>query len=486
MRRREFIGQALGFGAAFRVLAVDAAERTEMYGKERMRLGVLSDIHVATEEQLPYVEMALRFFDRWKADAILACGDLTDYGLEVELKLLADTWFKVFPDGKRSDGEPMVNLMHYGDHDMVNLLYIDKPAIAKRWPDREFRIRDAIFPHRKESWERCFHEPWEPIVLKRVKGYPFVLSHFTRGEPGNVRGNNVPGLEEFLSNLKFDPSKPLFYSQHRIPRNTACGDKVYGQDDGTTTRIFSAYPNLIALCGHAHMNGVYEKSIWQGNFTCIEVPSLKYNTTMGGRENCYSIPDRKLKVTRYMRSLDTKPGHQGFLFRLLERALVVARCDLVSGEHLGPDWVVPFASFDAKPSDRPFNFGRRARTMPLPEFAPGRRVSVLAPKRAKDRNGTEHMMTPVVFPPVVANGDQPRPNDYEVSLEQKCEDKVKVLVRRRVYSPKYVAAEKFDVENVCCLFSELDFPKDGGSIRFAVRPCNAFGGSGKPIYTDWI
>ena len=99
MRRREFIGQALGFGAAFRVLAVDAAERTEMYGKERMRLGVLSDIHVATEEQLPYVEMALRFFDRWKADAILACGDLTDYGLEVELKLLADTWFKVFPDG---------------------------------------------------------------------------------------------------------------------------------------------------------------------------------------------------------------------------------------------------------------------------------------------------------------------------------------------------------------------------------------------------
>ena len=487
MRRREFIEQALCFGTAFSVPAMHAAEYADIFGEERMRLGVLSDIHVATEEQLPYVEMAFRFFDGWKADAILACGDLADYGLEVELKFLADTWFKVFPDGRRSDGAPMVNLMHYGDHDMVNpLLYVDKPAIVNRWPDREFRIRDAMFTHRKESWERCFKEPWEPIVLKEVKGYPFVLSHFTRGEPGNERGNNVPGLEKFLANLKFDPTKPLFYSQHRIPRNTVCGDKVYGQDDGTTARIFSSYPNLIALCGHAHMNGVYEKSIWQDNFTCIAVPSLRYNTTMGGRENCYSIPDRKLKVTRYMRTLDTKPGHQGFLFRLLDRALVVSRRDLVSGGRLGPDWVVPFASFGAKPSDKPFNYRRRVKTMPVPEFAAGTKVSVLPKKYARDRKRVKHLMTPVEFPPVLAKAAEPRPNDYEVSLEQKFGDKVKVLVKRRVYSPKYVAAEKFDVENVCCLFPQLDFPKDGGTVRFAVRPCNAFGRHGKPIHSDWV
>ena len=485
MRRREFIGQAICFGTVFNIPAMDAAATTEIYGKEQMRLGVLSDIHVATEKQLPYVEMAFRFFDRWKADAVLACGDLADYGLEAELKLLADTWFKVFPDGKRSDGEPMVNLMHYGDHDMVNQLYIDKPVPANRWPDREFRVKDTIFPHCKESWERCFREPWAPIVLKTVKGYPFVLSHFTKGEPGNPGGNSVPGLEEFLSKLKYDPSKPLFYSQHRVPRNTVCGNNVYGQDDGTTTKIFSSYPNLIALCGHAHINGGYEKSIWQGDFTCIQVPSLKYNTTMGGRENCYSIPDRKLKVTRYMPSLNTCFGHQGFLFRILERALVVSRCDLESGERLGPDWVVPFSSFADKPSSRPFNFKRRVKTMPVPEFAPGTKVAVLPKKYAWDRKRVKHLMTPVEFPPVLAAGDRPRPDDYEVSLEQRCGDSVKTLVRRRVYSSKYIAAEKFDVENVCCLFPELDFPKGGGSVRFAVRPCNAFGRHGKPIYSDW-
>ena len=50
----------------------------------------------------------------------------------------------------------------------------------------------------------------------------------------------------------------------------------------------------------------------------------------------------------------------------------------------------------------------------------------------------------------------------------------------------HAAAEKFDVENVCCLFPQLDFPKDGGTVRFAVRPCNAFGRHGKPIHSDWV
>lgn len=81
--------------------------------------------------------------------------------------------------------------------------------------------------------------------------------------------------------------------------------------------------------------------------------------------------------------------------------------------------------------------------------------------------------------------EQMRLGDYEVSLVQRCGDSVKTLVRRRVYSSKYIAAEKFDVENVCCLFPEQDFPKGGGSVRFAVRPCNAFGRHGKPIYSDW-
>ena len=45
--------------------------------------------------------------------------------------------------------------------------------------------------NRKTAWERCFREPWAPITHKRVKGYDFVLSHFTRGEKGNPSVGNL-------------------------------------------------------------------------------------------------------------------------------------------------------------------------------------------------------------------------------------------------------------------------------------------------------
>ena len=59
-------------------------------------------IHITDRKQQPYFEKALRQLDAWKVDAVLACGDLADYGLKQQLELLAETWFKVFPDGKGS------------------------------------------------------------------------------------------------------------------------------------------------------------------------------------------------------------------------------------------------------------------------------------------------------------------------------------------------------------------------------------------------
>ena len=125
-------------------------------GEERLRLGLLADIHITDSAQLPYLEKTLRQLDAWKADAVLACGDLANYGLRQQLEMLAETWFKVFPDGKRSDGEPVVNLMHYGDHDMA-LHYVDRDEAKELVPDDELRHASAIYNgDRKAIWEACF------------------------------------------------------------------------------------------------------------------------------------------------------------------------------------------------------------------------------------------------------------------------------------------------------------------------------------------
>lgn len=486
--RREFLGGATCLGAAFAATGIRGETRAPV-GKERLRFGVLSDIHIATTKQLPYFEKALRKFAEWKVDAVLACGDLADYGLEQQLQLVADTWFKVFPDGKGSDGRKVVNLMHYGDHDMQDARYVDRPDAVEAWPDTALRHKSVIFNNdRKAVWERCFREPWEQIALKEVKGYPFILSHFTRGEPDNKSGNNVPGLDAFMESHTFDPAKPVFYSQHRIPKNTACGPHAWGQEDGKTTKLFEKHPNLIAFCGHCHMCGAFEKSIWQGAFTCVQVPSLSYSVTMGGRENGYCGDDRTppapAKPAKCMAQHSSGVTHQGFLCKVRDDAVVITRWEFEHDLPLGPDWIIPISSFRLPAAERPFAFANRTKTMPAPEFTAGATVKVLKPVKGKDRAGETHEMTPVEFPPALSTAATPHADDYEISLELKQGEVERVLVQKRVYSPRYLYGEKMDTENVRCLFTEEEMPK-GWLLRFSVRPANAFGIKGTAISSEW-
>ena len=479
--RRGFLGATGAFAAAVSSRAVDGAAVAPDIGEEQLRLGVLSDIHITTSRQQPYFEKTLRQLDAWKVDAVLACGDLADYGLKQQLQLLADTWFKVFPDGKGSDGRPVVNLMHYGDHDM-SVSYVDRDDAKALVPDDAIRHASTIFDgDRKAIWEECFKEPWHPIEVKTVKGFPFVLYHFSRGTPDNIHGQNVPGLKEVLEKLKFDPRKPLFFSQHRIPLGTVGGLSVYGQDDGDTTRLFAKYPNLVAFCGHAHLSASEEKSIWQGTFTCIQVPSLRYCTTLAGRENAYCIDRPPIHPYPMLPRNSAGNTHQGLLCTVGTTGFAVRRWDFEEGKSLGPDWVVPFSSFSQKPEERPFSFANRARTLKPVAFDPQAKVKVDFTK-GTDRGGNEHDFFTVSFPPAV-NGLE-RSNDYEVALELKKGDVERCLVAKRVFSSKYMYGVASETVPVACNFAAEEVPP-GWLLRFVVRPVTSFGVKGEAISTPW-
>lgn len=481
--RRGFLAMSAGFAA----LGLGGAERQRpdvSPGEAKMRFGVLADVHIATPEQVPYFERALRKFDAWKADAVLACGDLADYGLAQQLQLVADTWFRVFPGGRGSDGRKVVNLLHYGDHDM-STRYIDREDAREQWPDAAARKAGLIVNgDRKAIWELCFREPWEQIALKEVKGYPFILYHFTSGEKGNEHGGGVPGLEEFLKSHAFDPEKPIFFSQHRIPRGTAYGARAEGTDNGTTTRLFSSYPNLVAFSGHAHKTGTCEKSIWQGAFTSIQVPSLRYVCTQSGRENGYSCRDRPPRPpVQTMRHPSSRDVHQGFFCTVCEHALVIRRWEFTHDAALGPDWIVPFDSFRLPAGERPFDYTVRGRGFPIPEFAPDAKVEVSLTK-AKNRLNELRDMVAVSFPPAVQSADGLRADDYEITLEMDEIDVVKILSQHRVYSPRHTHPFQLDTEPVVCLVDAAEFPRDRRHLRILVRPCNVFGGKGRAIVLD--
>ena len=481
--RRAFLKGSFA-AAALGTLPSPGAAAMSPQGPVRLKLGVISDIHITDWEATEPFKAVLRAFDQWGADGVMVCGDLADYGVIPQLEHVARAWFEVFPDGKGSDGRPVANLMHYGDHDTRGATYRRCKPCVKMFPDEEEMKKVIIrWNDRKAIWERCFREPWAPIVHKRVKGYDFVLSHFTQGEPGNERGDNTPGLAAFMAGLDLDPGKPFFHSQHRVYRNTACGPHVWGQEDGTTGALFAAkHPNVIAFCGHAHQCAVNDQCVWQGAFTAIEVPSLRYCVTLGGRENGYSGFDRKMKhIVQTMPEMKVGEGYdftrQGYFVTVYDTCMVVKRHEFKYGVSLGPDWVIPFPS----PGDRPYAFETRRKSVPAPRF-PAEAAIAVKEIRAKDRHGVERDMFELTFPPAASTASTPRANEYEVRVEQQACDVVKTVATRRFYPNDYIyGAEK---KPVSCRMLKDDVPV-GVLSRFIVNPMNSYYVKGTPIMTDF-
>ena len=488
--RKDFLFGLTALGAAAAIPNAKAAEVAK--GPVRLKIGVLSDIHIRTEKDVPKFERTLRKFDTWKVDGVLGGSDIADYGLYQQLDLAAEAWFRVFPKGRSAkDGRPVANLLHYGDHDMATG-YVDRAEAKKICPDDEKRKASLLFEGnmRKIAWERAFKEPFEQIAVKEVKGYTFVLSHFTRGEPDNKSGNDVPGLAAVMSRIKVDPKKPFFYSQHRIPRGTSGGIYMWGQDDGRTTKLFSKYPNLIAFNGHCHRTGVDERNIWQGAFTAIQVPSHSYTCTDRGRENSYNLDDRPPKVpvkpSKTMREAEGMGSSaQGYVMMVYDDAVVIRRCDFDADKLLGPDWVIPTASFALPPEERPFAFAKRAREAQadLPRFPADAQVTVSDFAPGKYRDGTEMQMRTVTFP-TAKTAAKLRANDYSVTVEMRQGDCVSARMEKHVYSSEYLHAAALDVKPVICRFGADEIP-DGWESRFTVRPLDVWGNRGAAISSEW-
>ena len=476
--RKDFLGGA----ATFAAVPLGAVRRPPFVPKGSLRLsiGLLSDIHVTDSASCSDFEKALRTFDKWGADGVLVCGDLADWGVVPQLERVAETWFRVFPGGKRSDGAKMANLMHYGDHDCGFVTYRRDPRCVKEYPDEELMRRVKIAnSDRKAVWERCFGEEWSPFMHRRVKGYDFLLTNFTCGEKDNEWGDFAPGQEEFFNKIapRLEKGKPFFHSQHRMPRGTVGGRYIYGQDDGRSTKLFSRFPDLCSLCGHEHLACVDEQAVWQGAFTCIEVPSLRYCCTQGGRDNGYAVNDERWAAPDWhMPMIPLGATKQGMFLRVYDDAMVFSRYDFKHDLPLGPDWTIPLP---LSGPNKPFAYATREKTEPAPRFAAGAKVSAKRLKK-KERDGKEHDVYEVAFPPAHAAEERPRANDYEVTASTVRHGIERIAATKRVYSRHYMFAESMDVEPVVCDFDVSSLPSDA-LLRFSVRPVNAFDGKGDAI-----
>lgn len=436
-------------------------------GEPNIRIGVISDVHLhhEVEDTADTLRHTLEYFRDRKVDGVLVAGDIADTGCESELQNFADTWFAVFPNDKRPDGEHVEKLFIYGNHDVAN------------WPcppdeDPAEFAKKRIVLHRAETWKRCMKEDFEPITFKTVKGYHFIGAHW-------CDGGSIDGLAEFMGShhKKLSNGKPFFYYQHPHPKNTCNGPWAWGQDNGTVTEILSHYPNAVALSGHSHCPLTDERDLWQGAFTSIGTSSLRYMCPTGARENM-SV-DGGPHEKHEMPEMRTEDGRQGMIMSVYDDCIALEKREFVYDEPLRENWIIPLGV-----SGTPMSFEERAKTAQVPQFNPLDKATVTR-AMGKDNDGDEHMQLTVHFPSVLKDTHGVRAFDYEVQVEARYVDVVKSDVTKRVYSPKCYLGEEHDREEVTCVFAETELPLNF-ETRFAVRPCECFGSKGAPIYTDWM
>ena len=474
--RRDFIRDACAAAVAAG-LPARIWGAAETMGKPDLVIGLLSDIHIQlppTVERPGALERfrhALEYFRDRHVDGVLVSGDLANAGLETELAAVAETWFSVFPDGKLPDGSPVANLMHYGDHDAEARFYNDK--LKAKFAAAGLPVPRSLSEgeNRRTVWEKLFREPWSPVRHVKVKGYDFVLSNFMR-----EGGRSAPeDLARQLAEMRLDPSRPFFYSQHRWIRGTYLADEeMWGGDNGVAGKVLPNYPNCIAFQGHTHYMLTDERNVWIGDFISLNNGSLLNQWPARMRENGTDISWYKDDYMRekQMGSLDGERGHAGMVMSVKDDLIAIERRDFGCDLPLGPDLV-----FSVDPRVRAQNVDAVRKTRSVaPEFAPGAKVTV-AERTGKDRRGRETAQVAVTFPTVRASGFRPRAYEYFVRAE-KADG---TLVReKRVYSPGINLPEAKDAPETVCVFAKAELAAEG-EIRFVVRPANGWGVAGRPI-----
>ena len=473
--RRDMIRQAAA-SALLTGLPVRMWGAARTMGEPDLRIGVLSDLHISlwpgmkTDPKAEMFRHALEYFRERNVDGVLVCGDLTDTGLQDEFELMAGIWNSVFPDGRGKDGNPVANLMHYGDHDAEARFYrreILEPRYARVGLPLSPSLSEGDL--RKTLWEKCFGEEWMPIQHKKVKGYDFFLSHFMREAPGTAIG-----LNDILEKANLDLSRPFFYSQHRYVGGTYLSDEeMWGGDSGRQRPVLEKFPNVVSFSGHTHYMLTDDRIVWQEGFTQINAGALKDAPCGRQRENGVDISWYKNDYMRdtQMPCIDNGQGHGGMVFNLYGNNVVLERRDFGCNMPLGPDLV-----FSVAPKDRPrFAAAELKRRSTAPEFPANAKVSVSRGK-GKNRRGESIEQISVSFPAAKKNGSRPRAFDYVVRATRN--DGV-VLKEKRVYSSGINLPPEKDVKEVRCVFAVSELAH--GDVRFTVAPANCWRVEGSPI-----
>lgn len=425
--RREFLkcAAATSLGAFF----VPAGCRSLLASESRLRLGVCSDIHVGIKTELWKWRKVLEHFRDQKVDAVVMSGDMANCGLITELRAVMETWWDVFPDGRRPDGEHVEHVFVTGNHDACGVWGELREKHLLRNPDGtpkkvakgeldydlEAAKKESLLFHREALWPELLHEPYSHFFVKRVKGYTFICSNWRMGwQKHDFEAVELPQyLKDHAAELGRE--KPFFFVQHCHPRGTCHGVDAWWPDSGkNTTDVLKDFPNAVCFSGHSHCPITDLKAIWQGGFTSIGCGSLSYDSPLG-RDPKPDILDQAVPPEGHPWKIHNGDCHMAYVIDVHDGFLAVQPMEIKQMQPLADEMVVPVPVGP----DPEFAFARRIAAKRPPAYSVQPKVEI---RDVEGRNwkGDPCMEQELSFPAVPQGGrSHSRVYAYEITMRPK-------------------------------------------------------------------
>lgn len=410
--RRSFIAAS----AAFVALKARGDE------KPLWTAGIVTDTHVKrTRESCDRVRLACELFAERNVDLVVNCGDIADRHYPEAYPILRELTDAAFPS------KPPRKIWVYANHDRMD------------------RVQE---PWRKvyEDVRRLLGGEHGLFDVVEMRGYPLVVLPQYADE-------DVPQVEKMLRGVCADPKyagKPVLLFDHVPPRFTTDSSATWGS--AVRRELYSKFPRLVHVCGHAHSSLRSELNVWQGEFTVVGMGCL---STWGG--HAVGLPPPR------------KQNYGAVVLEVFADRLVFRRFDVRTRMEYMPEapWTIPLP-FD--PATAPYRRDRAAAAEPLPQFPAGAALSLKADApftslamtfpRAEGAHGT-YLYKVQVFSP---DGERLSRCDMFGQFHLPEGERAATVVRM-------LSAAHFD---------------PGRKYAVRVTPCNCFGRGGRPLEAEFV
>ncbi|UKS24086.1 cadherin-like beta sandwich domain-containing protein [Paenibacillus sp. HWE-109] len=231
--------------------------------KPLLKFAAMSDLHIGTNTPADKLSTKARYTSNFdvmssifKPDAIVIGGDLINDNF----------------DGKGRD------------HAFVREVFQEQMA-RKGWEDMPVQIaignHDASVAEVKAGYpNEWFTSQSNGYYEKTIKDYSFF---FLNANNYNGDTNQRNWLKGRLAALTSDPAnlnKPIFITLHHPVKNTVM-DGAQSANENLYADL-KDFPQVIVLSGHSHLNINDDRSIYQKDFTAINLGSMSYVETESG------------------------------------------------------------------------------------------------------------------------------------------------------------------------------------------------------------